>query len=135
MARKYNCRCGQSHIVGEECPNRYKYKRQNASEINKKVNQFYTSKDWTIKKEQIKTRDKGMCQRCLIKFERITITDLEIHHIEKLMVRWEKRLQDDNLVCLCKRCHRYIDMMNNGELDFEFNSSNEETEKREFVFF
>ena len=37
------------------------------------VNKFYKSKNWLLKKEEIKTRDKGMCQRCLIKFERITI--------------------------------------------------------------
>ena len=129
--RKYNCRCGQAHIVGEECPNYYKYMRKYASDTNKMVNKFYKSKNWLLKKEEIKTRDKGMCQRCLIKFERITIDHLEIHHIEKLTSNWEKRLDNDNLVCLCRRCHRHIDMNNDGRLDFE---QKFETDEEEFTF-
>ena len=73
--------------------------RKYASDTNKMVNKFYKSKNWLLKKEEIKTRDKGMCQRCLIKFERITIDHLEVHHNENLTSNWEKRLDNENLVC------------------------------------
>ena len=55
MARMYNCKCGQKHPVGTECPNKYKYKRENSSEENKIVNRFYNSKAWKDKREEIKS--------------------------------------------------------------------------------
>ena len=58
----------------------------------------------------------------------ITTDNLEIHHIEPLAVKWEKRLQNDNLITLCCQCHRIIDIKNNGKLDFEFERKEEEYE-------
>lgn len=126
MARMYNCKCGQKHPIGTECPNKYKYKRENSSEENKIVNKFYTSKSWREKREEIKSLDKGLCQRCLIKFGIVTTERLEIHHIEPLTVKWEKRLQNNNLITLCIQCHRWIDIKNNGRLDFEWSRVEEE---------
>lgn len=125
MARMYNCKCGQKHPIGTECPNKYKYRRENSSEENKIVNKFYTSKSWREKREEIKSLDKGLCQRCLIKFGIVTTERLEIHHIEPLTVKWEKRLQNDNLITLCVQCHRWIDIKNNGRLDFEWERKEE----------
>ena len=120
MARYYNCKCGKQHPIGTECPNKYKYKKENSSEENKKVNKFYSSKLWKSKREEIKALDKGLCQRCLIKFGIAMMENLEIHHIEPLTVKWEKRLQNNNLITLCVQCHRYVDIKNNGKLDFEW---------------
>ena len=122
----YNCRCGQQHEVGTECPNKYKYKRENSSEQNKMVNKFYATRQWREKREEIKSLDKGICQRCLIKFGIVTLEHLEVHHIEPLTVKWEKRLQNDNLITLCVNCHRWIDIKNNGRLDFEWKREEEE---------
>ena len=126
MARYYNCKCGKQHPIGTECPNKYKYKKDHASENNKKVNKFYSSKAWKDKREEIKALDRGLCQRCLNKFGIITTEHLEIHHIEPLILYWEKRLQNDNLITLCTQCHRWIDIKNNGRLDFEFKRVEEE---------
>ena len=126
MARMYNCKCGQKHPVGTECPNKYKYKRENSSEENKFVNRFYNSKAWKDKREEIKSLDKGICQRCLIKFGIVTIENLEVHHIEPLTTKWERRLQNDNLITLCLQCHRWIDIKNSGRLDFEWSRVEEE---------
>ena len=120
MARMYNCKCGKQHPIGTECPNKYKYKKDHSSEENVKVNKFYASKLWKNKREEIKALDKGLCQRCLLKFGIITMERLEIHHIEPLSVKWEKRLQNDNLITLCLQCHRFVDIKNNGRLDFEW---------------
>ena len=87
---------------------------------NKKVNKFYSSKLWKSKREEIKALDKGLCQRCLIKFGIVTMENLETHHIEPLIVKWDKRLQNNNLITLCIQCHRYVDIKNNGKLDFEW---------------
>ena len=129
IMRTYNCPyCGKKHESGTECPNKWKYKKEKSSDMNKKVNKFYSSKAWKDKREEIKELDKGLCQRCLIKFKIITTENLEIHHNEPLVVKWEKRLQNDNLITLCCQCHRVIDIKNNGKLDFEFERKEEEYE-------
>ena len=69
---------------------------------------------------------KGLCVRCLLKYGIVTTEHLEVHHIEPLIQYWEKRLQNDNLITLCVQCHRFIDMRNNGKLDFEFKRIEEE---------
>ena len=84
------------------------------------------SKAWKDKREEIKSLDKGICQRCLIKFGIVTIENLEVHHIEPLTTKWERRLQNDNLITLCLQCHRWIDIKNNGRLDFEWSRVEEE---------
>ena len=128
MARMYNCKCGKQHPIGTECPNKYKYKKEFANEDNIKANKFYASKSWKEKREEIKALDKGLCQRCLLKFGIITMERLEIHHIEPLTVKWEKRLQNNNLITLCLQCHRFIDIKNNGKLDFEWKRIDENYE-------
>ncbi len=55
-----------------------------------------------------------------------TYENLEIHHIEPLTVKWEKRLQNDNLITLCVQCHRFVDRCNNGNLDFEWETPYDE---------
>lgn len=125
MARYYNCKCGTKHEVGTECVNKWKYKRDNLSEEGKKVNRFYSSKAWKDKREEIKSRDV-FCQRCKAKFNLFTYENLEIHHIEPLAIKWEKRLQNDNLITLCVQCHRFVDRCNNGNLDFEWETPYDE---------
>lgn len=125
--RAYNCSiCGKKHLLGEQCPNRWKSKREKYSDKTKQANQFYNSKAWQSKREQIKSLDRGLCQRCLIKFNYLTMEGLEVHHIEPLTTMWEKRLLTSNLITLCVNCHRYVDMVNNGKLDFEFERIEEE---------
>ena len=126
MARYYNCKCGKQHPIGTECPHKSKYLKQNASENNKKANEFYRSKAWKFKREEIIGLDNGLCVRCLLKYGIVTTEHLEVHHIKPLIKYWEERLQNDNLITLCKLCHIYLDKRNNGELDFEFKRVEEE---------
>ena len=126
MARMYNCKCGELHPVGEPCPHKYKYKKDHGTENNKKANKFYSSKEWKSKRKEIIGLDKGLCVRCLLKYGIVTTEHLEVHHIEPLIKYWEKRLQNDNLITLCVNCHRFVDLKNNGKLDFEFKRVEEE---------
>ena len=67
MAKYYNCKCGEKHLIGEPCPNKWKYKRNNASEQNKKLNQFYKAIiKWQTLSAQISRdiRAVGFQQRC-----------------------------------------------------------------------
>ena len=128
LAQWYNCKCKKRHKVGESCPNIHKYKYQNQTEHQKKQNQFYHTKRWIDKRESVKKMDKGVCQRCLIKHKIYTTEYLEVHHIKKLMSFWELRFDENNLITLCHTCHRQIELMYDGELDFEWRRNTEDTE-------
>lgn len=86
-----------------------------------KVQRFYSGSKWTKLSKDIKVRD-GCCMRCLIKYNKFINDRLEVHHIDKLVTAegWDNRYNRDKLVTLCKECHRHIDNVLNGVLDFEF---------------
>ena len=100
-------------------------KKERYKEKNKKYNRdrylrdrennsyrlFYSSKEWRLKRDEIHRRD-GICKVCeaLYKFQPID----EIHHIEPLLKSFDKRLDNDNLVGLCKDHHH---MIHNNNID------------------
>lgn len=120
--RYYNCPCGKKHPIGTKCPNKMK-----------DLNNFYWSKEWKLTRKSVIERDKHLCQRCLIKFGKVTTDKLEVHHIKKLNSNRDMGLLESNLITLCLHCHRYVDCLNDGELDFEFNISEKEDDKFELI--
>ncbi len=60
-----------------------------------------------------------MCRLCAIGYGGKLIEynpNVSVHHIDSLAEAWEKRLDDDNLICLCSLHHEQAD---NGEIDKE----------------
>lgn len=74
-----------------------------------------SSYKWTQKAKQIKEQSNYLCALCLLE-GRYTYDDLEIHHIAKVKDEPSKLLDDDNLICLCKRHHERADQ---GKVDIE----------------
>lgn len=74
---------------------------------NDKFNQFYWTKAWKDKRDYILCRDNHLCQDCL-RNKKITVAT-DVHHIIKLRIAWDKRLDDDNLISLCSNCHKKRD--------------------------
>lgn len=82
--------------------------------IDKRV--FYNSAPWRRKRKEILKRDNYECQWCKLD-GRVTIDTGEknrngrkknaliVHHIQELLHRPDLRLEDDNLVTVCFRCH------------------------------
>jgi len=70
---------------------------------DKKIAEFYKSKEWQILRQQALIKDKGLCQDCLEK-KKISMAT-EVDHIIPVKVRWDLRLNLDNLRSLCHRCH------------------------------
>ena len=64
------------------------------------------TKEWYRKREEIYKLYEGHCVICrvLYKFNPIE----EIHHIEPLLKNYDKRLDNDNLIGLCSKCHKDI---------------------------
>ncbi|EON70471.1 HNH endonuclease [Lysinibacillus sphaericus] len=67
---------------------------------------FYNSKEWISQRKKILKRDKYICQICR-RFGRNKSAEV-IHHIIELNENWSKRLDENNLILLCHRCHNGI---------------------------
>lgn len=85
---------------------------------DKEAKAFYNSKEWKRKREKILERDHYECQECR---ERLRVAAArgkrlygkdakirratEVHHKKELKDYPQLRLDDENLVSLCVKCH------------------------------
>lgn len=91
------------------CEEHQEYYKQKQSERFKRgrFNKFYWSKDWKKLRETALIRDNYLCQDCL-KNEKITKAT-DVHHKIKIKDDYSKRNDIDNLISLCKDCHKKRD--------------------------
>ena len=105
--------CGRIHDFNQVCnrPCKKKITRQNA---------FRDTYQWKQKRNQIKSRDKYLCQVCLTdKYKtnyRYTYDELEVHHIVPIEEDYNLRLDSNNLITLCRMHH---EMAEAGEISKE----------------
>lgn len=95
--------CGGVHSRGVSC-NKRTVNNSRIKEANY-ITRFRSSRLWRNKREQIKTRDKFLCQVCLQK-GKYNFYKLEVHHIRAISKAWAKRLDENNLITLCCSCHK-----------------------------
>jgi 5-methylcytosine-specific restriction endonuclease McrA len=62
---------------------------------------------------EIRERAQNLCEACRDKGIYV-FDNLEVHHITKVRDDESRLLDDSNLVCLCRECHRRADA---GEID------------------
>lgn len=93
--------CGRIHKKGE-CTVAVvlSYKRKNESEAQK----FRNRKVWRRKANEILERDYSCCRMCLAAGV-INNKDLSVHHITPIVNGYDKRLDNDNLITLCRYHH------------------------------
>lgn len=72
-----------------------------------KIVKFRRSKEWHIMRSYIMQRDKYLCQHC--KEKGLVVQAVSVHHIVSLQTDWSRRLDADNLVALCDKCHNRAD--------------------------
>lgn len=119
--------CGRIHKRGEVCPSKPKRKKE-----PNRINKFRWSRKWANKRKQINKRDNHLCQICIRKLYNTTqqynFTNIEVHHIVPIHEDWDKRLDDDNLICLCAYHHKMAEV---GEIPREilFKITEEQEEK------
>ena len=66
-----------------------------------KFKSFYNSKAWkTLRAIKFADAD-GLCELC---GKKVKGGD-EVHHIKPIETHWDKRLDYDNLILLCRDCH------------------------------
>lgn len=86
--------------------NRFYDRYTRNDEDSKQFTDFYNSTRWKKARYMRLQIDNGLCQVCKGR-GLITIADT-VHHIVEVKEDWEKRLEMENLVSLCKACHNEI---------------------------
>lgn len=96
--------CGSIHEIDKVCKKPYKYKK------NSKSDKFRSSYEWKVKRDEIKKRDKYLCQACINGYESTIFLynykDLQVHHIIPIEEDYSKRLDSMNLITLCTIHHK-----------------------------
>lgn len=93
-----------------------KNKKYNADRYNRdKANEdairmFYVSTAWKNKRQEIIKRDNNECQICKALYKFVPSDD--VHHIVPMTKDFSKRLDNDNLISLCKYHHQQIHLHN-----------------------
>jgi 5-methylcytosine-specific restriction protein A len=73
---------------------------------DKRAEAFYKSRAWVAARRRVLIRDNYLCQECLR--QGYIIRADTVHHKIGLKEDWSKRLQLDNLVSLCAKCHNQL---------------------------
>lgn len=96
--------CGGVHERSHVCSSKPK-KRKAVTYIDK----FRWTKAWQRKRQYIRERDNNLCQICLrLRYnttQQYTFDGIEVHHIEPVVSAWDRRLDDSNLITLCRDHH------------------------------
>lgn len=110
--------CSRCGVVkrGHKCP--YKtYKKKNK---DSKADKFRKTKAWTNKSLEIRQKSKFLCAICMENkyhtINQFNFDKLSVHHIVPLEEDYNKRLDNDNLICLCEFHHH---MAEKGEIPRE----------------
>ena len=105
--------CGKIHDKKIDC----RQKKETLKKYREKKDDIETRFRWTSawkrKAEMIKKRDLYLCQVCIRELydtdRRYNTEDLSVHHIIGLRQDYDRRLDDDNLITLCRRHHEMAD--------------------------
>lgn len=107
--------CNRIHDRKYDCGRKPKRRKQPTDAIA-----FRNTTAWQHKREDIRQRDKNLCQLCLRGYSgavhKYNYDDLSVHHAVPIEVDYDKRLDDDNLITTCELHH---EAMESGEIPLE----------------
>ena len=106
--------CNKLIPIGSKCGCR----KRKATEQEQERNKELMSRRWRNFRKQIIERDEGYCQRCLIKYNIIETSNLQVHHIKPRVKYPELTYEETNCVTLCKTCN--LNLGTKEQLDFLF---------------
>jgi len=122
MTKKKICSsCGKRIPFNETCScknntNRNEYQK-NYYKKNKDILKPLSTARWRRLRSLIIKRDRGICQRCFVKFNIVNGNDLQVHHIKPRIEYPELIFDETSLITLCKTCNLQIGT--SEQLDFE----------------
>ena len=101
--------CGKIHDFNKIC------KRVSTKKFTLE-SKFRKSYQWTLKSKQIRQRDKYLCQICIRdKYDTNCLynyNELEVNHIIPINEAYSLRLDDMNLITLCRYHHELAERNN-----------------------
>ena len=112
MLTKLCAKCGRVMGLGSAlcstCKARAdeRHKQYDNNVRDKRSASFYASPQWIRLRDLTMTRAGYQCQRCKQQGKLTPAT--EVHHIVPIRVDWSKRLEMNNLMCLCHKCHMEV---------------------------
>lgn len=117
---KKTCSCGKVISFNATCDcrkeaNRLRNKEKDAK--NPEEKKFFNSSRWKKLRNKIIERDEAVCMRCYYKYQWLTTSNLEVHHILSRKTHPDLRWNEGNLITLCKSCNTQLGTKN--KLDFE----------------
>lgn len=99
--------CGKVHDTHYDCGRKPIRPRGRAADS--KSYYFRRSDVWTKKSQEIRERDGYLCQICIRKLyntlRQFNYDTLSVHHIIPINEEYEKRLDNDNLLTVCRMHH------------------------------
>ena len=121
MSKIFCSKCKNVHERGEGCPKkdypfldsdnpREKSHSKTYAEMNEeelRIQKFYNSKEWRKMRDRMLERTNGLCAVCWMKG--IVRNAVAVHHIKKLRTHFHLRLDEDNLICVCRSCHELVE--------------------------
>ena len=102
--------CGRIHDKKYTCIEKdMAIKKRQRKDSTMEENKFRWSRVWKRKAEEIKQRDKYLCQVCMRELYNTTTKynthNLEVHHAVGLREDFSARLDNNNLITLCREHH------------------------------
>ena len=96
-------------LRGHKCP----YQKRREKTTDKASDRFRRTKAWTNKSTEIRQRDRYLCQVCLRDMyhtlDIINTRAVDVHHITPINEDYSRRLDNDNLISLCRYHHKMAD--------------------------
>lgn len=97
--------CGGIHPQGFICDKKPQRNKKNTISVR-----FRNSRAWKKKAEEIKKRDSYLCQCCIRQINNTSkmynYKDLQVHHAIPIVIDYDKRLDNNNLLTLCPHHHK-----------------------------
>ena len=116
--------CGRIHDSKHICERkRQKIKARQScrSKDNQQIYNFHRSQDWKNKSIEIRQRDNYCCQVCIRglhePIRKYETENISVHHIIPIAEEWDRRMDNDILISLCRRHHEMADA---GEISREW---------------
>jgi hypothetical protein len=76
---------------------------------------FYRSAEWKQCARTVWIRQKGICQRCGLKYRKVRGSHkFDLHHVDSFQIV-ERRADSENIMLLCKTCHYWTHSKANAE--------------------
>lgn len=105
--------CGRIHDKRADCSAKRKTLAERDAiqrERNERITKFRSSGVWRRKANAIRSRDKDTCLVCLDEIRRTlqrsgSLAGNEVHHITPVSDNYDLRLEDKNLITLCREHH------------------------------